>query len=245
MTEYQERSYRHGLRHERLVAFEVSVRETDLLILADTNLSAYAEEIVYRVRGPLENYIARHPGFLHAMTPLPDDKLAPPIAREMLSAAKTCGTGPMAAVAGAIAEQVGRALLKESGEVVVENGGDCFIKVDTPMQIGIFAGQSEFSEQLALMIFPEQTPIGVCTSSGTVGHSFSMGSADAVTVLASSTAVADAAATMTGNQVQSKRDVQKALEFAQQIEGVSGAMIIVGDQIGAWGEIELVPAVSG
>ena len=245
MNQYQERSYRRRLRLERLVSFEVAVRETDLLILADSNLAALAEEIVYKVRGPLENYIAQHPEFLHAMTPLPYDKFAPPVAREMLSAAQTCGTGPMAAVAGAIAEQVGRALLEESGEVVVENGGDCFVKVDTPMQVGIFAGRSGLSEQLALMIQPEQTPIGVCTSSGTLGHSFSMGCADAVTVLASSTAVADAAATMTGNQVQSEGDVQRALEFAKGIKGISGAIIIVGDQIGVWGEVELVPTAAG
>jgi ApbE superfamily uncharacterized protein (UPF0280 family) len=242
LTEYQERSYRHELRHERLVGFEVSVRETDLLILADTNLGVVAEEIIYKVRGPLENYITQHPEFLHAMTPLPYDKLAPLIVRDMLSAAQICGTGPMAAVAGAIAEHVGRALLEESVEVVVENGGDCFVKVDRPMQIGIFAGQSALSEQLALKILPEQTPIGVCTSSGTVGHSMSIGCADAVTVLAGSTAVADAAATMTGNQVQSKGDIQKALEFSQRIEGISGAIIIVEDQLGAWGEVELVPA---
>ena len=125
MTEYQERSYRHRLRHERLVAFEVSVRETDLLILAGTNLAAHAEEIVYKVRGPLENYIAQHPEFLHAMTPLPDDKLAPPIAREMLSAAKTCGTGPMAAVAGAIAEHAAEIVISGSSNGKIVGSAFC------------------------------------------------------------------------------------------------------------------------
>jgi hypothetical protein len=240
LAEYRERKYRHQVRHERLVSFEVTVQETDLLILADFNLSELAQDVIYRVRGPLENYIAQHPEFLNAMRPLPYDELAPPMVREMLAAAQRCGTGPMAAVAGAIAEQVGLALLSESNEVVVENGGDCFIKMDSPLQISVFAGQAELSNRVALRIYPEKTPLGVCTSSGTVGHSLSLGRADAVTVLGSSVALADAAATMTCNQVQNANDIQRALDFAQQIEGVTGVVIIVGDQIGAWGDVELV-----
>ncbi len=177
------------------------------------------------------------------MTPLPYDKLAPPVVKEMLAAAQNCGTGPMAAVAGAIAEQVGLALLQESSEVVVENGGDCFVKLDSPLHVGILAGQSRFSERLGLQVHPEKTPLGICTSSGTVGHSLSLGRADAVTVMAASAAVADAAATITCNQVQSEGDIQRALAFAQEIAGVVGVIVIVEDQIGAWGDIEFVPVI--
>jgi len=240
MSQYRERRYRQQIRHERLLAFEVVVKETDLWILAESDLTALAEEAIYRVRGPLEGYIARRPEFLHAMTPLPYDQLAPPVVKEMLLAAQNCGSGPMAAVAGAIAEQVGRALLEESSEVVVENGGDCFVKVSTPLQISIFAGQSRLSERLALQIRPEKTPLGVCTSSGTVGHSLSLGRADAVTTTASSAAVADAAATVIGNQVKSEKGIRQALDFAQELESLSGVVIIVGDQMGAWGDVELV-----
>jgi ApbE superfamily uncharacterized protein (UPF0280 family) len=124
---------------------------------------------------------------------------------------------------------------------VVENGGDCFIRVNTPLQISIFAGKSGLSERLALQIKPDSTPLGVCTSSGTVGHSLSLGSADAVTVMAPSTAVADAAATMICNQIQSENDVHQALEFAQKIESISGVIVIYGDHVGAWGDVEMVP----
>ena len=240
MTEYRERRYRRQVHHERLVPFEVAVQETDLLILAESDLTVLAEEVIYRVRGPLEGYIAQHPEFLKAMTPLPQDRFAPPVVREMLTAAQKCGTGPMAAVAGAIAEQVCLALLKESSEVVVENGGDCFLKVDSPLQVSIFAGRSELSESVALKVLPEKTGLGICTSSGTVGHSLSLGSADAVTVIASSAALADAAATMTCNQVKNESDIHRALAIVQGIKEVKGVIIIVGDQIGAWGEVELV-----
>jgi ApbE superfamily uncharacterized protein (UPF0280 family) len=115
--------------------------------------------------------------------------------------------------------------------------------MSTPLQVSIFAGQSKLSERLAIQIQPERTPLGVCTSSGTVGHSLSLGRADAVTVLASSTAVADAAATMICNQVQSEKDIHQALGFAQELESISGVIIIVGDQVGAWGDVELVPVL--
>jgi len=242
MAEYRERRYRHALRHERLVAFEVAVKETDLFILADSCLATLAERVIYEVRGPLEGYIAHHPEFLRSLVPLPDDRLAPPIVREMLAAGRTCGVGPMAAVAGAIAAAVGRGLLKESREVVVENGGDCFLRLESPLQMGIFAGPSVLSERLALRIRPEQTPLGVCTSSGTVGPSLSFGRADAVTVISPSAALADAAATRIGNEVKKPGDINRALAVAPEIEGVIGAVIIVGDKVGAWGEVELVPA---
>jgi len=245
MAENRQRRYRYSLRHERLVAFEVAVKETDLFILADSCLAALAAKVIYEVRGPLEGYIAHHPEFLRSLVPLPDDRLAPPIVREMLTAGRTCGVGPMATVAGAIAEAVGRALLEESREVVVENGGDCFLRVESPLQMGIFAGPSVLSGKLALRIKPEQTPLGVCTSSGTVGPSLSFGRADAVTVIAPSAAVADGAATRIGNQVKKPGDINRALAVAPEMEGVLGAVIIMGDRVGAWGEVELVPAALG
>jgi hypothetical protein len=241
VAEYRERKYRQQIHHKRLVPFKVAVQETDLMILAESDLTELTKEIIYKVRGPLEGYIVRHPEFLHALAPLPYDKLAPLIVKEMLAAAQVCGSGPMAAVAGAIAEQVGLALLRESGEVVVENGGDCFVKVDSPLKISIFAGRSKLSNTLALTIYPEKTPLGVCTSSGTFGHSLSFGHADAVTVLSPSAALADAVATMTCNQVRNEGNIRQAIDFAQKIEGILGVLVIVGEQMGAWGDVELVP----
>ncbi|MBW1982536.1 MAG: UPF0280 family protein [Deltaproteobacteria bacterium] len=240
MREYREREYRSFLRCDRLLAFEVRVKETDLFILADSDLQQQAVEAVYRIRGPLENYVADHPEFLHSLTPLPVDPLAPAVVREMTQAGRLCGTGPMAAVAGAIAERVGKELLETSSEVVVENGGDCFVKVNMPMQFGIFAGDSPLSGKVAVWIRPEQTPLGICTSSATVGHSLSFGRADAVTVVAASTAVADAAATRICNEVHNRADIKRALELAQRIEGVRGAVVVIKDRLGAWGDIELV-----
>jgi len=83
-------------------------------------------------------------------------------------------------------------------------------------------------------------PIGICTSSATVGHSVSLGRADAVCVLSDSAILADAAATAVGNRVQKDSDIKKALEFGLGIEGVLGVLIIMGDKLGVQGSIEIV-----
>jgi ApbE superfamily uncharacterized protein (UPF0280 family) len=157
----------------------------------------------------------------------------------MCEAAQKASVGPMAAVAGAIAEMTGYELLKYSDEVIVENGGDIFIKTGTARKIGIYAGNSPLSEKLALRILPEQTPAGVCTSSGTVGHSLSFGKADAVVIISRDTFLADAVATSTGNKVKTTDDIEYALNYASKIAGILGTVIIIGDKIGAWGDIEL------
>jgi ApbE superfamily uncharacterized protein (UPF0280 family) len=237
---YQERIYRNKIFNQILEVFHVTVRETDLFILSDFILTDLAFQSVYRYRGYIESYIKYHPDFLTSLNPLKRDNLAPDIVKDMLKAAQTAHVGPMAAVAGAIAEYVGRDILHKSKNVIVENGGDIFIKTEQDVMVGVFAGESPLSYKVRFRIKPEQMPIGVCTSSGTVGHSLSFGRADAVCVLSSSATMADAAATAIGNLVKDKRDIRKALEWGSDIEEVSGILIIVGDQMGAHGSIELV-----
>ena len=149
----------------------------------------------------------------------------------------------MAAVAGAVAETVGRALLEVSRQVVVENGGDVFIKADRPAVAALFAGQSPLSMKLGIRVADASAGIGMCTSSGTVGHSFSNGSADAVCVISSSCSLADAAATAVGNRVHSAQDIPSAIAFGRRIDGIAGIVVVVGAKIGAWGALELVPLV--
>jgi ApbE superfamily uncharacterized protein (UPF0280 family) len=158
----------------------------------------------------------------------------------MMKVSQVAGVGPMAAVAGALAEYVGQDLLKLTPNVIVENGGDIFLKSKDEINIGIFAGDSSFSEKLALKIRPEEMPIGICTSSATVGPSLSFGIADAVCVKSKSAAMADAAATMIGNLVKTKKDIKKAISGGSQIKDVLGILIIVENEMGLWGEMELL-----
>lgn len=238
--EYRERTYRNELLKGNLTSFHVSVRETDLFISSDRDLTEAALQSIYRYRGFIETYIKSHPRFLTSLIPIEKDDLAPPIVRDMLETSRMAGVGPMAAVAGAIAQYVGCDLLEESRNVIVENGGDIFLKSENEVRVGIFAGESPLSYQVALKVRPEEMPLGVCTSSGTIGSSLSFGRADAVCVTSKSASLADAAATAIGNLVKGEGDVKKALEAGAKIEGVLGIMIIIKDKLGACGAIELV-----
>ena len=236
---YEPRTYRDWVDDKDLVAFSVAVRETDLLIRAKSDLKAKALEATQRYRADLEEYIESHPLFLTTLEPLSVEEDAPSIVKEMAAATREVGVGPMAAVAGAIAERVGRELLPLSDEVIVENGGDIFLKTLKERFIGVYAGKSVLTRRIAFSIQPEETPLGVCTSSGTVGHSLSFGKADAVIVFSPSTSLADAAATAIGNRVKSADDIPEALEFAQSIKGLTGVAIIKDDNMGVWGQIRL------
>lgn len=238
---YQPRTYRHWIKDSSLIAFTVTVKETDLYIRARRRLELEALASVLRHRTPLEEYIATHPSFLHSLEPITVEETAPHIVKEMAIAGEKAGVGPMAAVAGAIAEAVGRDLLTFTSEVIVENGGDIFLKITRQRLVGIYAGNSPLTGKIALKILPRETPLGVCTSSGTVGHSLSFGTADAAIALSPSAALADAAATALGNRVRTAEDIPQALKWAQSVPGLVGAVIIKDDKLGAWGKVRLVP----
>jgi len=236
---YELRTYRDWVSDKSLVSFSVVVKETDLHIRARRDLTGEALAATQRYRADLESYIKSHPIFLTTLKPFEVEQNAPPIVKEMADATREAGVGPMAAVAGAIAERVGKELLPYSDEVIVENGGDIFLKSSKERFIGVYAGESKFTRKIAFSIQPEETPLGVCTSSGTVGHSLSFGYADAVIVFSPSTSLADAAATAIGNRVRIAGDIPEALEFAQGIKGLKGVAIIKGDNMGVWGQIKL------
>ena len=238
---YQKRIYRDLVSANNLVPFKVIVNETDLFIHAKKQLDDLTRKLVLRYRGYIEKYIQRFPDFANTLKPWRVNGPAPMIITKMAKAGAKAGVGPMAAVAGAIAEKVGIGLLSYTEEVVVENGGDVFIKTDGPITIGIFAGQSSLSLRCGLHVSSPDKPVSVCTSSGTVGHSLSFGKADAVCVVAESCFLADAAATAIGNRVMSKADIQRAIDFGENIEGVTGLVVIIDEEIGFWGDLELVP----
>jgi len=236
--DYRERTYRQTTTAAGLITFQVVIRETDLFIAADADLTGLARASASIHRQHLESYIEQNPRFLHSLAPLPDDPLAPAIAQAMLAAGKAAGVGPMAAVAGAMAEFVARDLQTVTQNIIVENGGDIFMHTVAERRVAVFAGGSPLSGRVALRIKPAEMPLGICTSSATVGPSLSFGSADAACVLSASAALADAAASQIGNQVKTGGDIKKALRIGADIPGVKGIVIIIGKKMGAWGMVE-------
>ena len=233
------RFYRNWCEDKDLVPFNVVVNESDLYIRAKKDLTRKAFKSLSKYREKLEKYIERNPIFGSSIEPLSIEENAPFIVKEMAEAASKAGVGPMAAVAGAIAEFVGKDLLDYSPEVIVENGGDIFIKSSKIRRIGIYAGYSSFTKKIVIEISPERTPLGVCTSSGIVGHSLSLGKADAAVVISPSTILADASATAIGNLIKDESDIPQGIEFAKKTKVIKGVLIIKDSKMGIWGDIKL------
>lgn len=232
--------YRDWTKSDDLVSFEIKIFETDLLVFCDNMLKDIAKKKVYERRKELLDYMNKNSSFKDSFTPIDMDNSAPEIVKDMIRKSAICGVGPMAGIAGAIAEYTGKALLEHCSQVIVENGGDIFIKSDKERRLSIYAGNSPLSGRINLRVDPRKMPLGICTSSGTVGHSKSFGVADAATIIAHDAILADCVATQTGNLVKSLDDLKTAIDYAKSIDGVIGALVIVGDKLATWGDIELV-----
>lgn len=238
---YEPRFYRDSVQTEGLVSFSVVDSETDLFISAISDLSTEASAAVRACRADIEAFIGSTPKFAESLEPHDVPETAPEIVKQMAAAGQAAGVGPMAAVAGAIAEFVGRALMLKSPDIIVENGGDIFMAATAPRRLSVYAGSSPLSNKISVVIKPEMTPLGICTSSGTVGHSVSFGRADAAVVMSPDTALADAWATRIGNMVFGPADLDKTLAVARNASDLTGVLIVVRDKLAVWGNVEIQP----
>lgn len=241
--EYVRRTYRAEMLPTGLVSYGVTLHESDLFICTRSNLGDLAMNALREYRAEIEEFIERHPRFRTTYRPYPVPDSAPAVVREMGEAAEMFDVGPMAAVAGAVAERVGRSLLPRSPEVIVENGGDIFLAGDGERRVRIFAGEDQPLLDLAIPVGTDG--IGLCTSSASIGPSHSLGKVDAVSVLAETAAIADAAATAIGNRVKGAEMIGVALEFARRFSVVKGVVILAEGNMGAWGDIIIHKATRG
>lgn len=245
---FGKRFYREGMGEGRFHSFIISIKDSDLWIGVDvenfhSEMINFARNKLIELRYTLESYIHNHPQFKISFIPVKIKKEDPVIVIDMGKAAKIAGTGPMAAVAGAFSEYIGKAILKEFkvNEIVVENGGDIFLKLKHDLILSVYAGESTFTGKIGLKIPAMSTPLGICTSAGTVGPSFSFGKADAVMIASKYTALADAFATRFGNMIKTADDIRKAVELAKQDRYILSAIMICGEKIGICGQFEIVP----
>lgn len=235
---YQPRDYRKSFSNE-LKWYNSRIEETDLMIGTDKNYAKKILRTVRTLRHDIYAAIEKNHDFFTSLVPIEYPE-AEGIAKLMVEASKLANVGPFATVAGAINDFLAVELCKLSIQVFIENGGDIYIQSDKERRIGIYAGDSVLSNQFAIEIPKEMFPVGICTSSATVGHAFSMGKADAAVIIAKSSAVADAFATALCNRIKKVEDIESALEWANSFEQVLGAVAIMDDRIGAIGEIKLV-----
>lgn len=237
-SEYGNRDEYRRLIAQRMVSWRTEYRETELFICADSKLERLALDAVMQLRTVLDGYIQKQPEFAASLVPVEPLPDAPSVVADMCRAAYAANVGPMAAVAGAFSDYVGREILKHSKEVIVENGGDIFMKADTERMVAVYAGNSPLSLKVGIVVEPGA--VAICTSSGTVGPSLSFGRADAAVVVSCDACVADACATRLGNEIKCADDIARALDVIAAIPGVIGAVAVLGDKCGAVGDIRLV-----
>ena len=210
----------------------------------ETNLRVACEDFdlvtrtVVEARRKLERYIGRHPAFLTSLTPVALLDNPPEAAVRMAAASELTGLGPMAAVAGTLA-QMGAEAAMAAGcrEAIVENGGDIFVHSDREVTIGLYAGDTTIGGKLALRIHPGDLPMALCSSSSKMGHSLSFGRCDLATVAAKDGALADAAVTLVCNLIASESDLTPVLDRVGAIAGVDGILAVKNGRIGLWGRL--------
>lgn len=246
MMEYINRTYREYAGEERWRSFAVCVKETDLWIGVDVRsfragIIGFVTRFVQDLRGEMEAYLVTDPEYVSALCPYMPRPTAPAILHEMAEAARQAGIGPMSAVAGAIARRVGEAIRTHFGveEVIVENGGDIYASLQAPVNIAVFAGESPLSQKIGIQIPADATPLGICTSSGTVGPSLSFGKADAMMIVCKSCALADAYATAFANTIQTADDIPACMARIGKEADILSAICIKDDKTGIFGGFEL------
>ncbi len=216
----------------------VRIKETIASVTAEEAFIPIARQEIGRQREFLEEYVRGRPAFLHSLEPLAVEEDAPEIIRRMAEAAARAHVGPMAAVAGAISEFALRAMIRAGCEHgIVANGGDIAMSIVKPVIVGIFTGPARIRD-LGLKFKPESGTIGICTSSGTVGHSLSFGCADAAVAISRDVCLADAAATALGNAAKAKEPglLEQALNDAW-VSGIEGMLVIMDDLMAMKGHI--------
>lgn len=223
------------------ISYQVVIEQSDLFVISSKDLRSQILDRLYMVRRHLKGFIFLNPEFAESLVPVKIMDGAPQIVKDMAKAASLFGVGPMAAVAGAIAQDIADHMHHECPEILVENGGDVFIHSKTDRTVGLLPHPEE-PVTLGIKITKEQLPCAVCSSSSTIGHSLSLGNGDLVTVLAGSGAVADAAATALCNILHSKKSLKRINELRPQLEkkGIRGVLAQMGSDFTAWGDVELV-----
>lgn len=235
--------------------YHFSEKESDVTIISESKKAILrAKEAFYYHRKILEEYVLKETQFLKSFTPV-KVKTDKDIINLMAETAFLCDVGPMATVAGALADLMLEGMKDKKNSdfilakiALVENGGEIAIDSEKPMKIALYAGNNELNLNVGFLIEKKDNPIGIGTSSATVGHAISLGEADAVTIFADNATLADGAATAIANLVKGndiEKSIKKGLDAVDDIEGVRGAFISRENNVGQVGKIPKLIKIEG
>ncbi len=236
LRHYRRQYTRHAGEH----AFQVVVEETDLHVTASRDLSHEIQQYVSALRGQLKAYIMLHPEFRDSYVPVPVAPGAASIVRRMAGAATLADVGPMAAVAGTISQMVCEEFAPICSELIVENGGDVYMRSSRDRVAGLLPDPHSEST-VGIVIRADEFPVSLCSSSSTIGHSLSLGTGELVAVRSRDGSLADACATAFCNMLTSPEELDKVTERAAELQaqGVDGVFAQCGGRVAIWGKMEL------
>lgn len=221
---------------------EINLGETHIRLKTDLE-NHHLKEYIYTIRSDLKNYISKNQDFLLSMEPLKlNDESLPLIVKTMDESSKICDIGPMACVAGTISQlSLDYLIENNSKHSIVENGGDIALMNNETALCGIYSNNEVLGNEIAFKIKPRKKPLGICTSSGKIGHSISFGSSDSVTIISRSPSIADGLATRIANDVNgntSEDKISNALETAENYrKHFEGILIISDTNVGTIGKL--------
>ncbi len=232
--------YRKNILQSHRYAWQASYRHTELLISADSDIKEKIKGLLEEIYRQLDYCIQKEPAFLKSLSPVKVKPFFPEAIRNMCRLSALFNVGPMAAVAGAVNDFLAAGLKSSCNELIIENGGDLYIKSGRDINTGVYVKNSFFKDLITVQVDSADMPCGICSSSGTFGHSLSLGNCDLAVVLSDSSTGADAAATAVANSINTVEDIRKSIDFFKGLSPVKGLLIIKKDIVGIWGKIRLV-----
>ena len=222
---------------------KLEIDETAVTIAAEAGYISRALDAILRTREDVQRQISTDPFFLTTFEPYDCDCVTSDTIQRMCDASRAVGVGPMATVAGTIA-QAGLEAMVAAGckHGWIDNGGDVALLIDRPVTIEIFC-EPRAHRAFALRIDPLGEVLGVCASSGRVGHSISLGESDVAVAVADSAVLADAMATALGNNVRSDTSLDRCFNPFKHVKGFGGGLVMLDGDVGMWGNIPRIVEV--
>ena len=219
------------------VLAKVEIEETAATIAAARDYIEPAVTAIKAARAEIERKIRRDDFFLTTLEPYSPGDDDGRVIHRMCEASNMAGVGPMATVAGTIAQEAMEAMASEGcTHGWVDNGGDIALLLESAGTVEIFS-EPDSRSACALELEPTDTIIGICTSSGRLGHSISLGNSDAAVAIADNAILADALATAIGNRVAGADSLKTCFDPFKEIKGFIAGLAMIDGSVSIHGRL--------
>ena len=216
---------------------KVEIGETAATVACERQFLGPAVDAIKAARVEVERWIRKDPFFLATMDPYRCDGDPGRVVQRMCDAAEAAGVGPMATVAGAVAQEAIEAMVAAGcTHGWVDNGGDIAMLLEEPATVEVFCEPGS-KEAFGFELGPTRSIIGMCSSSGRLGHSISFGDSDVALAYADDAVLADALATAIGNRVVDAGSMRSCFDPFKGLKGFRGGLAMRDGEVSMWGDL--------